>query len=235
MTERHGLSHKIDRGPLDSHQGVSHMSEQAFVKNDQASSRGKKREVLLDDVATSAASRATSTLSNTLPGGPKWKRTDRERDPNKDASARNPTAKAGRPSLSSGRGERKTKTKPKQKIAQLSTSGNGLGRVTETTSFMLASGETMSVAGTEVDQEIELQGSGNVAQNSSREVGDNIFPNLPLHGIDPIDELDVTEGLGGQGQDIGSWLNVDEDALQDHDLVGLEIPMDDLSELKLNF
>ncbi|XP_010912280.1 uncharacterized protein [Elaeis guineensis] len=235
LIERHGLSHKIDRGPLDSYQGLSHMSDQAFVRNDQASNRGKKREVLLDDVVTSAASRATSTPSNTLPGGPKWKRTDRERDPNKDALMRNPTAKAGRPSLSSSRGERKTKTKPKQKIAQLSTSGNGLGRVTETTSFMVAPGETMSVAGTEVDQEIELQSSGNVAQNSSREVDDNIFPNLPLHGIDSIDELDVAEGLGGQGQDIGSWLNVDEDALQDHDLVGLEIPMDDLSELKLNF
>ncbi|XP_008784017.1 uncharacterized protein LOC103703090 isoform X3 [Phoenix dactylifera] len=234
MPERHGISYKIDRGPLDSYQGLSHMSDQAFVKNDPASNRGKKREVLLDDVVTSAASRAPPTLTNTLPGGPKWKRTDRERDPNKDELPRNSTAKAGRPSLSSGRGERKTKTKPKQKIAQLSTSGNGLGRVMETASFMLPSGETMNIAGTEVDQEIELQSSGNAAQNLSREVDDNIFPKLPLHGIDSIDELDVAEGLGGQGQDIGSWLNVDEDTLQD-DLVGLEIPMDDLSELKLNF
>ncbi|XP_008787937.1 uncharacterized protein LOC103705824 isoform X2 [Phoenix dactylifera] len=235
MTERHGSSHKIDRGPLDSYQGPAHMSEQTVVKIDPISNRGKKREVLLDDVVTSAASRATSTLSHTLPVGPKWKRTDRERDQNKDALTRNSTAKAGRPSLSSGRGERKTKTKPKQKIAQLSTSGNGLGRVTETTSFMLPSGETMNSAGTRVDQEVELRSVGNAAQNSSKDMDDNIFTNLPLHGIDSIDELDVAEGLGGQGQDIGSWLNVDEDAFQDHDLVGLEIPMDDLSELKLNF
>nr|XP_029117254.1 uncharacterized protein LOC105033855 isoform X3 [Elaeis guineensis] len=235
ITERHGSSHKIDRGPLDSYQGLAYVSEQTVVKNDPISGRGKKREVLLDDVVTSAASRAASTLSHTLPGGPKWKRTERERDQNKDAPARNPTAKAGRPSLSSGRGERKTKTKPKQKIAQLSTSGNGLGKVTETTSLMLPSGETVNSAGTRVDQEVELRSVSNGAQNSSKEMDDNIFTNLPLHGIDSIDELDVAEGLGGQGQDIGSWLNVDEDALQDHDLVGLEIPMDDLSELKLNF
>ncbi|KAG1369685.1 hypothetical protein COCNU_15G000510 [Cocos nucifera] len=234
MTERHGSSHKIDRGPLDSYQGLAHMSEQAVVKNDPISNRGRKREVLLDDV-TSAASRATSTLSHTLPGGPKWKRTDRERDQNKDALTRNSAAKAGRPALSSGRGEHKTKPKPKQKIAQLSTSGNGLGKVTETTTLILPSGEAMNSAGTRVDQEVELRSVVNVAQNSSKEMDDNIFTNLPLHGIDSIDELDVAEGLGGQGQDIGSWLNVDEDALQDHDLVGLEIPMDDLSELKLNF
>ncbi|GAB4853764.1 hypothetical protein Ancab_017957 [Ancistrocladus abbreviatus] len=36
--------------------------------------------------------------------------------------------------------------------------------------------------------------------------------------------------LGGQGQDLGSWLNIDDDGLQDHDFMGLEIPMDDLAD-----
>ncbi|RRT42634.1 hypothetical protein BHE74_00005500 [Ensete ventricosum] len=198
----------------------------------------RKKEVLLDDV-TGAASRASSTPTHTLPSSAKWKKTERDRDQNKDTLGRSSTAKAGRPSLSSGRGERKTKTKPKQKIAQLSTSGNGLGRVTEAANFMSPAlhepFDTVNNIITKIDQEIELQSSSAIAHDSSKEIDDAIFTNLPLHGIDSIDELDVAEGLGGQGQDIGSWLNVDEDALQDHDLVGLEIPMDDLSDLKLNF
>uniref|UniRef100_A0A2P2LBS1 Uncharacterized protein MANES_03G036800 n=1 Tax=Rhizophora mucronata TaxID=61149 RepID=A0A2P2LBS1_RHIMU len=49
------------------------------------------------------------------------------------------------------------------------------------------------------------------------------FPDLP--GID---------GLDGQGQDLASWLNIDDDGLPDHDdFMGLEIPMDDLSDLNM--
>ncbi|XP_064968569.1 uncharacterized protein LOC135614775 isoform X1 [Musa acuminata AAA Group] len=230
MSARHGLGNKIDRGPLDPYQGFPQMGDPSVNK--------RKKEVLLDDV-TGAASRASSTPTHTLPSSAKWKKTERDRDQNKDTLGRSSTAKAGRPSLSSGRGERKTKTKPKQKIAQLSTSGNGLGRVTEAANFMSPAlhepFDTVNNIITKIDQEIELQSSSTIAHDSSKEIDDAIFTNLPLHGIDSIDELDVTEGLGGQGQDIGSWLNVDEDALQDHDLVGLEIPMDDLSDLKLNF
>ncbi|KAJ0987643.1 hypothetical protein J5N97_005999 [Dioscorea zingiberensis] len=48
-----------------------------------------------------------------------------------------------------------------------------------------------------------------------------------------LPELDVGD-FGGQGQDIGSWLNIDDDdVLQDHDFMGLEIPMDDLSEVNM--
>ncbi|XP_042438946.1 uncharacterized protein LOC122024393 isoform X3 [Zingiber officinale] len=229
-TVKHGLGKKMDRGLSDPYQSVPQMGEHAVTK--------RKKEVLLDDV-TGAASRSLSAHAHSLATSTKWKKSERDQEQNKDASGRSSTAKAGRPSLGSGRGERKLKTKPKQKIAQLSTSGNGLGRVTETDSVtspaLREAFETVNSSIAKFDQEVELQSSSNRAQNSSKEFDDGIFTNLPLNGIDPIDELDVAEGLGGQGQDIASWLNVDEEALQDQDLVGLEIPMDDLSELKLNF
>ena len=230
---RHGPIHKIDRSQLDPYQGLTHFSGQTFVRNDPIN-RGKKREVLLDDVVTGAASRATPPINSTLPGCAKWKKTDKDHSTLPKNSAPNGI----RPSLSSGRGERKTKTKPKQKIAQLTTSGNGLGRVTETTNMlpsMQESREIVNYGSIKGNLEVELASSCSSAQDLSKEMEDNIFINLPLQGIDSIDELDVADGLGGQGQDIGSWLNVDDDALQDNDLVGLEIPMDDLSELKLSF
>ncbi|KAJ0973415.1 hypothetical protein J5N97_021374 [Dioscorea zingiberensis] len=239
LVERNGLATKLDRGLLDPFQSPTHMPEHTSVKPDFVSNKGKRREVLLDDVVTGAASRAASTLTHTLSGGVKGKRSERERDPNKDALARNSSAKAGRP-LTNGRGERKTKTKPKQKISQLSTPGHGLlGRVVESTNVVLPSmqdfTDPVKNSSKKVNQGVELPRSGDTAQELPKELEDNIFTNLPLHGIDSIEELDVTEGLGGQGQDIGTWLSVDEDALQGHDLVGLEIPMDDLSEIKLNF
>lgn len=224
--DRHGLKH--DRGQFVPFQGPSNISEQPFGKTDPFSNKVKKKEALLDDVVTSSASRAASTPYNMVPAGPKWKKNDKDKDQSRDAQVKNSGAKIGRPSLSGSRGDRKNKMKPKQKIAQLSTSGNGLGRPCETS--MLTSVQESS--------EITINGGVNtynsIASNLPKDLEESIFTSLPLSGV-AIDELDVADGLGGQGQDIGSWLNVDEDLLQDHDLVGLEIPMDDLSELKLTF
>ncbi|KAJ8479055.1 hypothetical protein OPV22_022782 [Ensete ventricosum] len=210
---RHGLGNKIDQSPLDPYQSSPQMGEQSVTR--------RKKEVLLDDVTGSA--RAISSPTHSLSNSAKWKRTERDRDQNKDALGRSSTAKVGRPSSSGGRGERKTKTKPKQKIAQLSTSGNGLGRVTEAANLMspalTAPFDTVNSSITKIDQEVELHSLDNMVHDSSKENEDAIFTNLPLHGIESIDELDVAEGLGGQGQDIATWLNVDEDSLQDHDLV----------------
>ncbi|XP_076894510.1 uncharacterized protein LOC143546816 [Bidens hawaiensis] len=50
----------------------------------------------------------------------------------------------------------------------------------------------------------------------------------PLHDMDPIDEL----GVGGP-QDLSSLLNFDDEELQDDFSAGLEIPMDDLTELNM--
>ncbi|PKA51890.1 hypothetical protein AXF42_Ash008119 [Apostasia shenzhenica] len=47
-----------------------------------------------------------------------------------------------------------------------------------------------------------------------------------------IPDMDVGD-FGGQAQDLDSWLNFEEEGLQELDCVGLEIPMDDLSEVHL--
>lgn len=65
-----------------------------------------------------------------------------------------------------------------------------------------------------------------VGVNSSSEIKDQMDITRQLHELDPIEEL----GVNGQ-QDISSFFDVD--GLQDHYSVGLEIPMDDLSELNM--
>ncbi|XP_047319857.1 uncharacterized protein LOC124923904 isoform X2 [Impatiens glandulifera] len=75
---------------------------------------------------------------------------------------------------------------------------------------------------------------------SSKMSNNNILDDFNLDILDdlPIPEMDVLGGvpddLGGQGHDFASWLNIDDDALQDHDnYMGLEIPMDDLADLNM--
>lgn len=214
--ERRGfINGKLDRAPSDTFQALTNMPDQTFIKHEPASSRGKKKEVLLDDVGVSA-SRASSTLGNTILGGAKGKRSERERDQNKDTSGRGSVAKAGRP-VGNAKGERKNKTKPKQKTAQLSTSGNGLlSRSTETTN---APSETATNDSAKVNRE-----SGNNALDASKEIEEPLdFSNLQLPGLDLMEELNGADDL--------NWFNIDEEGLQDHDLVGLQIPMDDLNSI----
>uniref|UniRef100_A0A1D1ZBJ9 Smith-Magenis syndrome chromosomal region candidate gene 8 n=2 Tax=Anthurium amnicola TaxID=1678845 RepID=A0A1D1ZBJ9_9ARAE len=231
MTERSGpIGHKFES---DLCKGLTSPSDQTFAKQEPITNRGKKREVLLDDVVGVTSSRITTVLSNSLPGGAKGKRSERERDQN--MLMRNSVPKAGRPSLGSIRGERKPKPKPKQKTAQLSTSGNGLlGRFTEATSTVSSVHASCQTVNSGNNKGNEILYSGHNVLSSSKNIKETIdFTNLPL---DSFEGLDVEADLGGQGQDIGSWLNVDDDALQDNDLImGLEIPMDDLSELNMNF
>nr|KYP68738.1 hypothetical protein KK1_022379 [Cajanus cajan] len=66
--------------------------------------------------------------------------------------------------------------------------------------------------------------SGN--QDNSQINESNDFGNLPLPDLSSIEEF-------GGAHDLSSWLNFDEDGLQDHDSIGLEIPMDDLSDLNM--
>ncbi|KAI7747597.1 hypothetical protein M8C21_019113, partial [Ambrosia artemisiifolia] len=105
-------------------------------------------------------------------------------------------------------GERKLKANP---TGQLSTSGNGC-----------INQSTRSLHPVQNHRHI-LNGNG--PQEMSKESMEIIDP---LHDLDPIDEL----GVGGP-QDLSSLLNFDEDELQDHFSAGLEIPMDDLTELNM--
>ncbi|KAK9156732.1 hypothetical protein Scep_003306 [Stephania cephalantha] len=229
------VGNKLDRVSSDAFQAFSHSPDPAFMRHDPLSNRGKKKEVLLDDVAGSAASRASSGLGSTLVGGAKGRRSERDRDQNKHMSTRNSVAKVGRPALGT-RGERKTKTKPKQKIAQLSTSGTGLlGLIQESTPVypeLHGSNGKMNDAIIKVNRENNSLLSGNTPQDSSKETEETAdFTNLQLHDIDSIEDLGA--GNLAAHQDLSSWLNFDEDGLQDHDSMGLEIPMDDLSELNM--
>ncbi|KAL6989312.1 hypothetical protein U1Q18_015060 [Sarracenia purpurea var. burkii] len=223
--------HDIHKCSLDPFENFTHQSDQAFAKNGPISNRWKKKELLLDDVGGIAALRSTSSLATTLLGGAKGKRSERERE--KDVSGRNTVTRAGRPSLSNFKGERKSKTKPKQRMAQLSTSGNGfVNKYTETKNpvYPSATGSGhLVVNGSNNKRELGLMSLGTLAQESSKETKEAMdFTNLQLSELDSIDELGVGSDLGGH-QDLGSWLNIDEDGLQDPN--PLAIPMDDLSEL----
>ncbi|XP_044471639.1 uncharacterized protein LOC123200517 isoform X2 [Mangifera indica] len=198
-------------------------SEQSTSKEDTWSNRVKKRELLLDDVVgTIGTSTTPSGIGSSLSSSTKGKRSERDRDGkghSREVLSRNGTIKIGRPALSNAKGERKSKTKPKQKITQLSVSVNGLpGKMSEQPKL------TASVSK-----------SSEVATNSNAKEKDEFNLDV-LDGSDPIlsqISLDVLGGPDGHAQDLGSWLNIEDDALQDHDFMGLEIPMDDLSDLNM--
>lgn len=176
-----------------------------------------------------------SVLSAPLPssgtksteGGTKWNKCDREREHSRDASAKGSGTKSGRHSSGSGRsGERKNKTKPKQKIVQLlSTSGNVLDRAVESvpTPAMQEPPRPSVPLGAKITQQPR-----NHPENAASRLPEAPLTNLP--GL--FDIFAGTEGLGEQGNDISSWLTDDLDVPQDFDLSGaLEIPLDDIAEL----
>ncbi|KAF9598756.1 hypothetical protein IFM89_031424 [Coptis chinensis] len=229
FVEKHGpFGDRLDTGSADAFQALTHSYDQEFTKQEPSSNRSKKKEVLLEEVVGMGSSRASAALGSTLVGGAKGKRSERDRDQNKFMSTRNSVAKAGRQALGGFRGERKNKTKPKQKTAQLSTSGNGLlGRAVETANPVFppvnSSSEKMSNSSSKPSREVGLLPHVDTPEDLSKETEKPVdFANLQLDEIDPIEELGVSGGLT-------NWLDFDEDGLQDHDSMGLEIPMDDLS------
>ncbi|XP_026425084.1 uncharacterized protein LOC113321394 isoform X2 [Papaver somniferum] len=225
--ERHGPSGvKFDRGS-NAFQSLSHSSIQTFAQCEPMSNRGKKREVLLEDVGNTA-SRAVAPHGEVLLGNVKGSRIERDRD----LSTGNFVAKIGRPLLGGFRGERKTKTKLKQqKLVQLSASGNGLfDKVRETTEVyrpVSDFNETMTKDRNKVRGEVELPPSNKTHVNSSKETREpGLFGSLHLNDLDPAS---VSNDLD-EPQDLTSWLDFDVD-VQDIGSMGLEIPMDDLSEI----
>lgn len=200
---------------------INRSSELTTGKEDTWSNRVKKRELLLDEVVggTIGTSNAPSSIGSSLSSSTKGKRSERDREGkvhSREVLSRNGANKIGRPTLSNTKGERKSKAKPKQKTTQLSVSVNGLlGKMSEQAKPTLPSASK----------------SSEMTTNSNAKDKDEFGLDV-LDGSEPID-LDV---LGDdQGQDLGSWLNmnIDDDGLQDHDFMGLEIPMDDLSDLNM--
>ncbi|KAL1544449.1 hypothetical protein AAHA92_21300 [Salvia divinorum] len=183
--------------------------EHGVAKNGPISNRGKKKELSLDDVGGSVF-RASAGLG--MSGGAKGKRSERDRD----------SSKNGRLSMGGAKGERKTKSKPKQKTAQLSMSG--VNKIAETGSEAANSGNRR--------KDVRFMSSGNAPPGSSRDAKDSSadFSALPLDNINGIEELGVDCDTGAP-QDLNSWFNFEVDGEEHDDVVGLEIPMDDLSDL----
>ncbi|XP_057986816.1 uncharacterized protein LOC110659949 isoform X2 [Hevea brasiliensis] len=183
---------------------------------------GKKREVLIDDVIGSASSRVTSTLDSAGLGGVKAKRSDTESYQNMDSIRGNSVSGTSRSSVAGFKSECKTKSKTKQKSSHLSKTGNG----------PRGSGLSAANASHKIDREVGSVSLVNIRQETSKEADEPIdFANLQLQELDTIG-LEVSTDLGGP-QDLYSWLNFDDDGLQDHDSIGLAIPMDDLTELNM--
>ncbi|KAL5768575.1 hypothetical protein ACOSQ2_015358 [Xanthoceras sorbifolium] len=207
-------------------QSVSRPSEQSIGREDTWSNRVKKRELLLDDVVGCIGSSGVpSGIGSSLSSSTKGKRSERDREGkghSREVLSRNGTNKSGRPALSSAKGERKSKTKPKQKISQLSVSVNGLlGKMPEQPKPTLPS----------------VSKSSQMTRNNNSKEKDE-FRLDELDGAEPLDlsqlpGIDVLGDPDDEAQDLGSWLNIDDDGLQDHDFMGLEIPMDDLSDLHM--
>ncbi|KAE8658163.1 Serine/arginine repetitive matrix protein 2 isoform 2 [Hibiscus syriacus] len=187
---------------------TNRLSDQTTVNDDSWSNRAKKRELLLEDVVggTIGSSSAQPGIGSPLSSSSKGKRSERDRDGNGlgiEVLSRNGTNKIGRP-ISNVKGERKLKIKPKQKTTQLSVSVNGiLGEMSEQPKL-----------------------SNPISKSNEITTDDNAKEKDDF-------SLDVLDDLQLPGQDLGSWLNIDDDGLQDHDFMGLEIPMDDLSDLNM--
>ncbi|CAN1171397.1 hypothetical protein LINPERPRIM_LOCUS7948 [Linum perenne] len=161
--------------------------------------RGKKREVLIDDVINRASSRVTPTLNGTAVNG--------SMDQNIDKYRSLSSSGVGRDEF---KPERKARAKPKQKTVASAAGANG------------PPPRASSHHPTQPNSQKRTNGSTNMAQDGSREPTDEPM-DLPLD-----DDL-------GEHQDLNSLFNMieeDDGAHEDYS-VGLQIPMDDLSELIL--
>lgn len=138
-------------------------------------------------------------------GGAKQKQP--QEDPIRDSVTENCSEKKG-----TSKGEQKTKSM--QKIAEISSFENCRERITETAAVM-----------PNIASEDALDDTRSSANDLSEDKENNMIFS------ENIDEL----GEFGHDDDIDSWLNVVDDSIQDTEFVGLQIPMDDLSDIKLDF
>ncbi|XP_065865954.1 uncharacterized protein [Euphorbia lathyris] len=175
----------------------------------------KRRKVIIDDAIGCASSRVTSTLN----GAVKGQRSDRDHQ-NKDSIRGNSVSRTSHPPLGDRERKMKMKLKPKPKSTQLLTEPNGHPR-----GYIPAA----SNPNNKTDREVEPI----TRPEASKEADEPMdLTSLPLTELDSIG-LEVPNDLGGP-QDLGMWLNIDDDdGFQDHDSIGLAVPMDDLTELML--
>lgn len=196
------------------------------------------RELSLEDVSRYTSTRDVNALSSMGLGGIKGKRSEREWD----AKAKDGGAGA-RSGSSNAKGERKTKTKPRQKTGPLLKPIQGL--VPRAADHQSAMGRSPSQNQAQGQEQRQGQGHGHggyfIAPGSHalrREEG--MLPMVPVAQMEGEGQIDLSAiPLPGmemismeQGDDIGSWLDFGlEDPMQQTDdlSMGLDVPMDDLS------
>lgn len=165
---------------------------------------------MLDEVVGSitGGTLKTSGLGTSLVSNTKGKRSEREgKGHNRDGS------RSGRPSSSNAKGERKNKTKPKQKTANISA-------------------PVSSALTRDPQSQAKITPSGNGRDNTSAASARHEEPANASNDAEMPDLSNLE--LPGMDVDFGGWLNIeDDDGLQDLDLMGLEIPMDDINEINL--
>ncbi|KAL3654739.1 hypothetical protein CASFOL_001474 [Castilleja foliolosa] len=205
----------------------ANLGSEQIIGNEDSWNRVKRKELPLDHVGGTSSSRP-SGLGGPLPFSAKGKRSERDTEGkgnSREVLSRSGTAKTGRPSSTSAKGERKSKAKPKQKTTHLSASVNGpLGKMADQAKGVFSS----SLYSNEI--------SGSEFSKDKNDYNMELEEPIDLSGLQlpEMDDLGVPHDLGGQGEDIGSWLNIEEDGLHDHDYMGgLGIPMDDLSDLNM--
>uniref|UniRef100_A0A452YWQ4 Uncharacterized protein n=3 Tax=Aegilops tauschii TaxID=37682 RepID=A0A452YWQ4_AEGTS len=210
--ENNTLPKSVQRSSAsDASRASSHMSDLSFAKEDPWTNNVKQRELLLDEVVGSitGGTLKTSGLGASLVSNTKGKRSERDREGKGHRS--------GRPPSSSVKGERKNKTKPKQRTANISAPvGSAPPRdpdpqpQTIVTPSDNKSKDSSTFAATRRDEQANPANDAEIPDLS----------NLELPGIDG---------------DFGGWLNNidDDDGFQDLDLMGLEIPMDDINEINM--
>ncbi|KAK4761229.1 hypothetical protein SAY87_006122 [Trapa incisa] len=176
------FSNRIDRS-TSQNDPSSFETNGTLVKNMSLPDRGKKKEVLLDDIGGKPSLRILANLGNTFSGGAKGKRSERDRDPQAKNGCQN-----------NARAERKTKAKPNQRSTQLSTSINGF----------ITNSLGMETSGA-------LPSNSNVNSATIKEKESTKLASLDLP-MDSIDDLDVPGwlNLDGDGlQDIDSAVPLD--------------------------
>ena len=170
----------------------NHSSEQDFAKTGPITNRGRKKELLLEDVGGSFPKAAPSF------GGAKGKRSER------DPSGRN--TKAGRGP--NNKGDRKVKAKPKQKAGPLSASAN-----------VSVNGSNNMIVKREAESVPKANGNPLVEEGKVADLAELST------------ELGVANGIIDENQDLSSWWEEEDGGLLEDFSMGLDLPMDDLSEV----
>lgn len=198
---------------------------------DEARERAEEREIFLEDVSGYTSTRDVNTLSSNSNGfgGIKGKRSERDRDGKEKVGSA--PARSGQ---GNAKGERKNKTKPRQKTGSLLKSMQGTVPKTAD-SHPAGKGSRASIQAHAAAAE----------RHSDLRRDEAVMPSLPglpepqggVEGAFDTFSLPGIEDMSMAQADMGSWLDFDvDDPMQQTDdflNMGLDVPMDDLSALNL--